>query len=127
MARFQPTGYGYLATPVGSADDWLGFPYAVVAVIPRDDDTKKYVVKHNKCKSLVQAEIVIGPYVIHAKVWSTAKYGLETVAENTGFVVQEAILECHLPGAKLPGLEAPLMVVRTPLLQSISTMNPAAG
>jgi hypothetical protein len=122
-ARFQPTGY--LAAPLGSADDWLGFPYAVVAVIPRDDDTKKYVVKHNKFKSLVPAEIVIGPYVINAKVWSTGKYGLETVAENAGFVIQDATLECRLPGAKFPGLEASLMVVRTHLLQSISTMNAA--
>jgi len=113
-ARFQPTHN--LALPAGSADAWYVYgDHVVVAVIPRDEASTAFAVKNSKFKSTFLADIYLGAYVIHGTVLSPIpeEYGLNALREYSNFAVKDAQVECHFPGANLPVLSAPFMLVGT--------------
>jgi hypothetical protein len=115
-----------LVAPYDSATDMSLFgATAFVAAIPRDEASTAYLVKSNKYKSLISADIFVGSYLIHGKIWSPNKpeSGLSFIKTYSRFVVQDARIDCLIPGAKMQGLEAPFAVVRTHLLQ-YATVRP---
>ena len=116
--QFQPTSD--LVAADGLGDNWvICGANAFVMVIPRDEASTTFLLKQNKSKSLVSADIYVGSYHVRGKVWSPDKpeSGLSFLRYYSRFVVQDATIDCSVPGARLHGLEAPFVVVRTHLLQ----------
>jgi hypothetical protein len=91
-----------------------------LAVIPNDEATTTYLVKQNKNNCLLLADVYVGPYVFHGKVWSPNKIesGLSFLRYASRFVMQDVTIDCLLPGAILQGYGAAYAVVRTHLLQT---------
>lgn len=117
-ASVQATGN--LATPAGAIADWDFFgASAFVLIIPRDEASTTFLVKQNKFKSLIPADIYLGSYRISGKVWSSRKpeEGLDFLRNANRFLMQDARIDNLLPGAKMQTLEAPFAVARTHLLQ----------
>ncbi len=120
--RLQPSGN--LTTPSVSVNNWTtSVAKTVVAVIPCDQPSQAFVVdKHKKFKSFIPTDIYVGPYVIHGTVVSPEKpeQGLSFLSYYINFLVKDARIECQLPGAKLQGLEAPFILVRSFMLHGVT-------
>jgi hypothetical protein len=114
-ARVQPTNT--LAAPSVATNNWfISGPNAFVVAIPRDEASTKHLLKNNKFKNLVPADVYVGPYCVSGKVWSPES-SLGFLSLSARFVMQDVHIDGLLPGAKLHGLEAPYACVRTHLLQ----------
>jgi hypothetical protein len=115
--QFQPTGN--LVTTDDLGTDWAINVHNSIAFIPRDEASTTYLVKQNKFKNLIAADMVIGSYLIRGKVWSPDKpdAGLKLLKKYLRVVMQDVTIDCQLPGVKLHGLEAPYAVLYTSLLQ----------
>lgn len=116
--RFQPTRH--MTIPASSATDWFVYSYSFVAIIPRDENSTIYVAKNNNFKNLIPADIYVGPYLIHGTILSRDKK-LSIFRYWFSIAVRDAEIECQLPGAKLQDLKAPFALVRTHLLQGITS------
>jgi len=111
--QFQPTGS--LGTTGDLGTDCVINANNSIAFIPRDEASTAYLVKQNKYKSLVSADMVIGPYLVHGKVWSPDKpdSGIKFLTKLLRLVIQDVTIDCQLPGTKLHRLEAPYAVLYT--------------
>ena len=109
-ARFQPATT--LAVPARPpVPQVLIHGDELVALIPRDEAGTTEDMKNNApFKYPVPAEVYVGPYVIRGQVLSMDK-NLRVFATYVGFVVQDAVVDCLLPGAQLTGLKAPYLLV----------------
>jgi hypothetical protein len=118
VTQFQPTSN--LITADTIATNWtVCGANAFVAVIPRDEASTTFVSKQNKFKSLISADVFVGSYRFHGKVWSPEKpeSGLSFLRYYSRFVMQDVVIDCQLPGAKLQGFQAAYAVIRTHLFQ----------
>jgi hypothetical protein len=115
--QFQPTGN--LVTTDDLGTDWAINVHNSIAFIPRDEASTTYLVKQNKFKNLIAADMVIGSYLIRGKVWSPDKpdAGLKLLKKYLRVVMQDVTIDCQLPGATLHGLEAPYAVLGTRFFQ----------
>ena len=110
-ARIQPTGI--LALPGPAPVPWvLVESINLVAVIPRDEASTTFVLKNsaNYSKYSIPAELYVGSYLIRGKVLSPEKMLMIFEIYST-FIVQDAEISCRLPGAQLPELTAPYVLV----------------
>jgi hypothetical protein len=121
--RFEPTGT--LMPPASSAANWCVLESSqVVAAIPRDEASRAYTQKmYRDDKYPVPAEIYVGAYLIQGMIMQSDEEvdPLVLIDSLDEYVlVQDAVIDCLLPGARLKRLSAPLIVVRTDrLLQGI--------
>lgn len=115
--QFQPTGN--LVTTGDLRTEWVINVHNAIAFIPRDEASTTYLVKQNKYTSLITADMYIGSYLIHGKVWNPDKPdpGLKLFKKYFRLVIQDVTIDCQLPGAKLHGLEAPYAVMCTRFFQ----------
>jgi len=104
--------------PVSSAAEWWSFSNNLIAIIPSDENSLAYVVKNNVPKSVISADVFVGPYRIHGSVLCPDKQ-LSSVRYYLNFVVQDAEILCLDVDAKLPSLQVPYAIVRTHLVQGI--------
>jgi hypothetical protein len=119
QATFRPASNLVPIDP--SPTEWYSVGWnAFLAVMPWDQASVDYLVKESSHKSLIPADIYIGPYLIQGKVWSRNKSGtdLSFLAYAHRFIVQDVCINCLLPGSQLHDLKAPFAVLRTHLLQS---------
>ena len=114
-AKVQPTGD--LTTQPFFVPQWtVEHRGGLVALIPRDEACTQALSKIIQSKSLgYRAVIYAGPYVIRGTLESPAP----TMAfETYAFMpIRDAQIDCQLPGARLAGFTAPLMVVNRELWQ----------
>ncbi len=114
--RFEPTAS--LTPPAATAANWyLPEKSPVVAAIPRDESILAYTRKiYRDDKYPLPAELYVGPYLIQGIVLrsleDTDPISLMSDLEEYA-VVQDAVIDCLLPGARLKRLSAPLAVVST--------------
>ena len=78
--------------------------------------------KNNQPEALFQVDLYIGPYIIHGTLQCPDE-DLDDLGTYITLVVRDARIECKLPGSKFQGLSAPVMVVRTQLLQNIAFLG----
>lgn len=108
---------GNQTTPEFFAPQWtVEHRGGLVGLIPRDEASTEAIIKFTQGKKLVfRAVIYVGPYVIRA----TVEQPMETHAfETYAFMpARDAQIDCQLPGARLVGFRAPLMVVNRELWQ----------
>jgi hypothetical protein len=118
--QFQPAGD--LVTTDDLGTDWVINSDRSIAFIPRDEASTTYLLKHNKFKSLITADMYIGSYLIRGKVWSPDKpdSGLGFFSKWSRLVIQDVTIDHQLPGAKLHGLEAPYAVLCTHFFQCVT-------
>jgi hypothetical protein len=114
--RFEPTGV--LTPPASTAANWcLPENSPVVAAIPRDEASLAYTKKiYRNDKYALPAEIYVGPYLIQGMILRSDEDndpGFLAATLDEYMVVQDAVIDCLLPGARLKRLGAPLVVVRT--------------
>jgi hypothetical protein len=121
--RFEPTG---TLTPAAStAASWYVLNGSqVVAALPRDETSLAYTRKtYRDDKYPVPVEIYVGHYLIQGLLLqSDEEIDPEALIDafDDYVLVQEAVIDCLLPGARLKHLSVPLAVVRTDqLLQGI--------
>jgi len=109
-ARFHPTGNLAVATP--PTVPWvLVYGDRLVALIPRDDASTATARQTNAAfKYAVPADVYVGPYVIRGQVLSQ-DMSLRVFEGYVGFPVQDAEISCLIPGAQLPDLQVPYMLV----------------
>ena len=128
--RYQPTSN--LIVPDGpvpspSTKDGVTFlqPWTKrIALIPRDQGSVDFLVKHNKFNRLTPVDIYAGSYSINGKYWNNDKTSLLPGSFHTyatdRIVIQDARIDCLVPGAKLQGFQAPFVVVYTEHIQWIA-------
>ncbi len=111
--KVQPTGNLESTDALGT--DWVINANNSIAFIPRDEASTTYLVKQNKFKSLITADMYIGSYLIHGKVWSPDKpdLGLKFLRKRLRLIIQDVTIVCQLPRTTLHGLEAPYAVLYT--------------
>ena len=118
QASVQPTGALNVNLPTGGT--WL-LPSTAqfVAVIPRDEASTAYAIK-NKGHSQhpIPVVVFVGPYAIRGTVLSPDTY-LDILSDYQTFAMQDVVIDCLTPGARLTGLTAPYIVVRSLLLHGI--------
>jgi hypothetical protein len=103
-------------------------PYSssYVAVLPNDAASlaaaRKSAEGH---KFSFAAVLTVGPYSIRGQLMSEyeAVSNLGMMAGRLSLAVQEAEIECRLPQSPLAAFKAPLVVVRTQLLQGIGLLG----
>jgi hypothetical protein len=118
-ASFRPTRN--LAVPAGSADVWTAANGdAVLALIPRDAACTEHMVKqHTHGKYPVAVEVYVGWYVIRGTVLSPNENDVGTMVNVSIILLQDAEIECVLPGAQLAPLTPPFVAVRRHLGEGI--------
>jgi hypothetical protein len=118
-ARLQPVGS--LAVPVQEVSGCAIPVYsALVAIIPRDAASTAYLLREMQGLTLyaIPAALYVGPYVIRGTVLSEART-VADMAMGTIFVVQDAEIDCLMPGAQLRGLRVPHAVVHSLLVHAL--------
>ncbi|MBN2549394.1 MAG: hypothetical protein JXB15_09570 [Anaerolineales bacterium] len=108
---------GNQSTPDFFAPLWtLEHRGGLVGLIPRNEACTEDIIMLTEGKNLVfRAVIYAGPYVIRATVEQPMPtHAFETYAFMPAKDVQ---IDCQLPGARLVGFRAPLMVVNQELWQ----------
>jgi len=120
QVHIQPTRNA--TPPISSAAEWWSFSNNLIAVIPRDENSLAHVAKNNSPKSVIPADIFVGPYRIHGSVLCPDKQ-LSSVRYYFTFVVQDAEILCLDAETKLPSLKAPYAIVRTHLIQGMVRNN----
>jgi hypothetical protein len=117
-ASFQPTAAQNIQ-PAPAAKWVLPSPAQFVAMIPRDEGSLAYCVNRNGgSKHPIPAVVFTGPYALAGTVMSPDA-NLDILAGYQTFVMQNVTIDCLAPGARLKGLAAPYVVVRTLLLHGI--------
>jgi hypothetical protein len=125
--RFEPAGT--LMPSASSAANWCVLEGSqVVAAIPRDEASQAYTRKmYRDDKYPVPAEIYVGAYLIQGMILqSDEEIELPVLMDSFDeyVLVQDAVIDCLLPGARLKRLSAPLVVVRIDrLLQGIVVLQ----
>ena len=120
QARFQPTGS--LAVTTGTAAKWtLPYTGTFVATIPRDEASSEHVAKHiASTRHSFQAEVYVGPYVIRGTLLCPDA-NLYILGSYLTFGMQTVEIDGLQLGARLKGLAAPYVIVRTAMLHGIVT------
>ena len=113
--RLEPTGS--LVPPASTAANWLLLSTTpVVAGIPRDAASEAYLRKRYDTEFPLPVQMYVGPYLIQGKLLrrdaTTDPFKLAATYKQA-VLVQEAVIDCLLPGARLKQLSAPLALVRT--------------
>lgn len=114
----QPTaGVG---GPQRPASHWvLPSTAEFVAVIPRDPGSTAYALKHRGPHGAsIPAEVLVGQYALRGGVLSPDS-DLDILSGYQTFGMQDVVIDCLAPGARLTNFAAPYLVVRTLLLQAI--------
>jgi hypothetical protein len=110
-ARFRPSG-NLVAPARPNVPSALIFGVQLIAIIPRDEPSTAAARKKNSdLKYPVPAEAYIGPYLFRGTLLCPNK-NVNSVAIYHGFTMQDAQIDCLLPGAQLVGLTAPYVVIR---------------
>lgn len=110
-AQLQPSGN--LDVPVRAPIPWvLVYGDEMVALIPRDEAGNNAAIQTNGSyfKIPIPAEVFVGHYRIRGKVMASDP-SLRVFTINMGFPVQDAEIDCLLPGAPLKGLKVPYLLV----------------
>ena len=120
--RLHSTGSLAELTPAPST--WqMPYEAALVAVLPRDEASLAYATKKNAgLRYAFPAVVSVGPYAIRGKLLSSQAdiRDLTFLYVYRSLVLREAEINCLKPGSQLTGLQAPLAIVHTELLQGIS-------
>ena len=120
QAALQPAGALAIA-PGPAAKFSLPYSSAVVAVIPRDAAGSAYALKHNSgSRHPIPANVYADPYLLRGTILSPDKE-LSILAGYLSFAMQSVVIDSLEPGARLHGLEAPYVIVRTLALHGIVT------
>ena len=120
QARFQPTG-GLNVTMPTAAKWTLPSTGLFVACIPRDEASTAYALKHNSSsRNPISAVVFVGPYAIRGTILSPDK-NLDILGGYQAFAMEQAVIDCLVPGSRLTGLAAPYLLVRSLLLHGIVT------
>jgi hypothetical protein len=120
QARMQPTG-GLNATMPTAAKWSLPSTGMFVACIPRDEGGTAYALKRNSSsKHPIAGVVFVGPYAIRGTILSPDA-GVDILAGYLTFAMQQVVIDCLAPGARLTGLAAPYVLVRSLLLHGIAT------
>jgi hypothetical protein len=116
--NFQPTA-GVSGT-LRPASKWvLPSTAEFVAVIPRDPGSTAYALKHRGPHgATLAAEVLVGQFAIRGTLLSPDN-DLDILAGYQTFGMQDVVIDCLAPGARLTNFAAPYLVVRTLLLQGI--------
>ena len=114
--RFEPVGA--LQPPVATAARWFLPEFSPVLVAIPGDPVSQARTQELAGDSdyALPAELYVGPYriqgmVLRADDETDAEALTDTLAEYA--LVQDASIDCLLPGTRLPRLHAPFVVVRT--------------
>jgi hypothetical protein len=91
-----------------------------VGVLPRDEGSLAYCADRNSGSKHLFAGVVafVGPYAIRGALLSPDA-SLDILGGYQTFAMQNVVIDNLAPGARLKGLAAPYIVVRTLLLQGI--------
>jgi hypothetical protein len=118
QARIQATGA--LSVTMPAAAKWiLPSTATFVACIPRDEASTAYAVKQNSSsKHAIAGVVFVGPYAIRGTILSP-NANLDILSGYGTFAMQQAVIDGLAPGARLTGLAAPYVLVRTMLLHGI--------
>jgi len=109
-----------LAAPPALVPEWVLTNMAqFVALLPRDEGSLAYCAKKNNSSNHpFAAEVYVGPYVLRGTLLSTDT-SLDFLADYATFVMQTVVIDSLAPGARLRGLAAPYVIVRSLLLHGI--------
>ena len=117
-ASYQPTA-GQSILPAQAAKWVVPSTALYVGVIPRDEGSLAYCAKRNSgSKHPIPAVVFVGPYALSGTVMSPNN-DLDILAGYMTFAMQNVTIDCLAPGARLKGLAAPYIVVRSLLLHGI--------
>ena len=117
-ASFQPTAAQNMA-PTQAAKWVLPSTAQFVATIPRDEGSLAYCADRNSgSKHPIPAVVFSGPYAFSGTVMSPGN-DLDILSGYLTFAMQNVTIDCLAPGAKLKGLTAPYVVLRTLLVHGI--------
>jgi hypothetical protein len=122
--RFTPVAAGAALPPAIS--QWV-LPYSSnhVAVLPFDAASLAAVRKNaENFKYSFKAALAVGPYMIRGLLMSDyeAVSYLSLMAGRLSLAVQDAEIECRLPQTQMAAFKAPMVLVRTLLLQGIGLL-----
>jgi hypothetical protein len=120
QASFQPTAGLNVSMP--AAATWsTPSTAAYVACIPRDEASTAYALKQNSSwRNPIPAVVFVGPYSIRGNILSREQQ-LGSMQISGIFPMQQAVIDCLAPGARLTGLAAPYLLVHSLLLHGIVT------
>ncbi len=118
QAGFQPTG-GQNILPTQAAKWVLPSTALFVAVIPRDEGSMAYAGKQNaSSKHSIGGVVFVGPYAMRGTILSPDA-DLDILSGYLTFAMQDVVIDNLAPGARLKGLAAPYVIVRTLLVHGI--------
>jgi len=108
--HFQATGSLPSPSP-DSAPSTIVYGEQLVALIPGDEASLASAMQSNNAlKFSTRAEVFVGSYVIRGTVLYYDING-RLFQSYRGFPVQDAEINCRLPGAQWSGLKAPYLVM----------------
>ena len=117
-ASIQPTA-GQNIQPTQAAKWILPSTALFVAVIPRDEASTAYSIGRNgSSKHPFPGVVFVGPYAIRGTIMSPNS-DLDILSGYLSFAMQDTVIDCLAPGARLKGLAAPYVIVRALLLHGI--------
>jgi len=117
-ASFQPTAAQNLL-PAQAAKWVLPSTALFVALIPRDEGSRAYCAQHNgSSKHPIPAVVFTSTYALRGTVLCPDSY-LDILSVFATFAMQDVTIDCLAPGARLKGLTAPYVIVRTLLVHGI--------
>ena len=117
-ASFQPTAAQNIL-PAQAAKWVLPSTALFVAMIPRDEGSLAYCASRNGgSKHPIPAVVFTGPYALRGTVMCPDD-DLDILSGYLTFAMQDVTIDCLAPGARLKGLPAPYIVVRSLLMHGI--------
>jgi hypothetical protein len=118
-ASFEPTAGQNV--PETRAAQWVLPSTALfVGVMPRDEGSMAYCANRNSGSKhpIPGAVVFVGPYAIRGTVLSPDA-DLDILSGYPTFAMQNVVIDNLAPGARLKGLAAPYIIVRSLLLHGI--------
>ena len=118
-ASFDPTA-GHTVPETRAAKWVLPSTALFVGMLPRDDGSMAYCASRNSGSKhpIPDAVALVGGYAIRGTVLSPGD-DLDILSGYLTFAMQNVVIDSLAPGARLKGLTAPYIVLRTLLLQGI--------
>jgi hypothetical protein len=114
---------GRLPVPADVQPNWVvSQSGSIIAVIPHDETSIKYVAEANSRNTALPADLYVGPYLIRG-VLLNASQDIGYLDSCFSVVLKDAQIDCLLPGSSIKSLQAPYAIVRTLLMQGIVFRN----
>jgi hypothetical protein len=117
--NIQPAGAATVGVPANSK--WvLPANTEFVAVIPGNDESLAYAVKHaGTSNTPIGAVVLAAHYVIRCTILCPGGGGLEMLSDCVLFAIQDAVVDYVGAAARLTKLDVPFLLVRTSQVHGI--------